>query len=169
MAAGALVISVPASASPSHGSSASHGSAPASFSGSCKLSGPITPEPPITLIPRPHPHFEFAGTGTCNRIPATLTFVHASTLFDTCELGPDLPLRGTLTVGSASFAVTVDLVRVALAGPFALTTAGGGLAVGVATFNPGNPVGALERCLTTGVAAASLSAQFTTLRPLIAR
>lgn len=136
------------------------------FSGRCALSGPITPQPPITVIPRPHPHFDFYGTGTCNRSPATLTFMRASTLFDTCELGPDLPLRGILTIGSVGYAVTVDLVRAALAGPFLLRSGGGGLALGVASFNPGNPATALVGCLSTGVAAASLSAQFTTVRPL---
>jgi hypothetical protein len=139
----------------------------ASFSGSCKLSGPITPQPPITVVPRPGPHFDFHGTGTCGPSPAALTFRRASTVFDTCELGPDFPLRGTLTVGTAAYAVTVDLGRVALAGPFALTTGGGGLALGVASFNPGNPTTALLQCLSTGVATASLSAQFTTVRPLI--
>jgi len=86
-----------------------------SFSGSCKFSGPITPEPPITLVPRPAPQFEYSGSGVCGGRPGS----------------------------------------------------GGGLGVGFASFNPGNQTTALEHCLTTGIAAASLSASFSTLRPLL--
>lgn len=138
------------------------------FSGHCRLSGPITPLPPITLVPRPGPHFDFSGTGECGAQPATLSFVHASTLFDTCELGPDFPLRGTMTIGPDSYAVTIDLLRAALAGPFLITTRGGGLGAGLATFTPaGNQVTAVEDCLGAGVAHASLSASFSTVTPLI--
>jgi hypothetical protein len=139
----------------------------AMFSGGCKLSGPITPLPPITLVPRPNPHFDYAGSGVCGGRPATLTFVRASTLFDTCELGPDFPLHGVLAIGASRFAVSIDLVRVALAGPFVVTTRGGGLGVGVASFNPGNQTAAIEHCLGAGVGSASLSASFSTLRPLV--
>jgi hypothetical protein len=147
-----------------------------SFSGSCKLTGPITPLPPITIVPRPGPHFDYLGAGACHgkldgaavtAAPAALAFDHASTLFDTCELGPDFPLRGSMTIGGDRFAVTIDLLRAALAGPFAISTAGGGLGVGVASFNPGSPIVALSECVKGGVATASLAANFSTLRPLI--
>lgn len=137
------------------------------FSGSCKFSGTITPEPPITVLPRPGPHFEYAGSGVCGGRPATLTFAHASTPFDTCELGPDFPLHGAIVIGAARFAVTVDLARLALLGPLLVTTSGGGLAVGAASFNPGNQLAAVENCLGPGVGTASLAANFSTLRPLV--
>ena len=37
-----------------------------SFSGSCKLTGPITPLPPITIVPRAGPHFNYLGAGACH-------------------------------------------------------------------------------------------------------
>jgi hypothetical protein len=124
--------------------------------------------PPITIVPRPGPHFDYSGTGVCGAQPATLSFVNVSTLFDTCELGPDLPLAGTMTIGSDRYTVTVDLLRVALAGPFLITTRGGGLGVGVATFTPaGNQLAAIEACAGAGIANASLSANFTTVEPLV--
>lgn len=124
--------------------------------------------PPITLIPRPGPHFDYSGTGVCGGQPATLSFVDVSTLFDTCELGPDLPLTGTMTIGSDHYTVTVDLLRLALAGPFLITTGGGGLGVGVATFTPpGDQLAAVEACAGTGIATASLSANFSTVEPLV--
>lgn len=137
------------------------------FSGSCQFSGTITPEPPITVVPRPGPHFDYAGSGVCAGTPATLTFAQASTAFDTCELGPDFPLHGVLAIGTAQFAVTVDLARIALVGPLLVTTDGGGLAAGAASFDPGDQTTAIENCLGAGVATASLSANFSTLSPLV--
>jgi hypothetical protein len=124
--------------------------------------------PPITVFPRPGAHFDYSGTGVCGAQAATLSFVDASTLFDTCELGPDLPLTGTMTIGSDRFTVTVDLLRLALAGPFLVTTRGGGLGAGVATFTPpGNQLTAAEACAGAGIATASLSANFSTIEPLL--
>jgi hypothetical protein len=124
--------------------------------------------PPITIVPSPGPHFDYSGTGVCGAQPATLSFVNVSTLFDTCELGPDLPLTGTMTIGSDRYTVTVDLARVAVAGPFLITTGGGGLGVGVATFTPaGDQLAAIEACAGAGIANASLSANFTTVEPLV--
>jgi hypothetical protein len=139
----------------------------ATFSGSCQFSGTITPMPPITVVPRPGPHFDYSGTGACGGQPATLSFADVSTLFDTCELGPDLPLTGTMTIGADRYTVTVDLLRVALAGPFLITTGGGGLGVGVATFTPpGNELDAVEACAGAGIATATLAANFSTIEPL---
>ncbi len=84
------------------------------------------------------------------------------------ELGPDFPLTGAMTIGSAHYTVTLDLLRLAVAGPFVITTRGGGLGAGVATFIPaGDQVTAVEDCLGAGVAHASLSASFSTVRPLV--
>jgi hypothetical protein len=136
------------------------------FSGSCRVAGPIAPQPPITAIPRLGSRFSFAGTGWCGAEPATLTFTNVTTLFDTCELGPDFGLHGTLGIGGARYAITVNLARLALAGPLIVTTTGGGLAVGVAQFSPGDPATALRSCAGAGIASATLSATFRTLRPL---
>jgi hypothetical protein len=139
---------------------------PATFSGSCTISGPISPQPPITLIPRLGARFSFAGIGTCAGAPASLTFTNVTTLFDTCEIGPDFGLPGTLGIGPARYAITVNLARLALVGPLLVTTAGGGAAVGLAQFSPaGDPVTALRSCAGSGIAAATLSATFQTLAP----
>jgi hypothetical protein len=153
---------------------------PSSFTGSCQVSGPIAPMPPITVVPVPGPHFSYSGTGTCTgtldgdpatAAPLSLTFANVSTLFDTCELGPDFNLPGALTIGPsgkrARFAITVNLARLAVAGPFLLTTEGRGLAYGVAQFSPSNNSTAAQQCATTGIAAATLSASFTTASPLV--
>jgi hypothetical protein len=150
------------------------------LSGSCSFSGPIFPSPPITVIPEPGPHFSYNGTGACTGrfdgamiapIPVTVTFMNASTLFDTCELGPDLNLSGILGVRvgkiKARFPITINLVRLALAGPFVLTTPLGGRAAGTAMFTPSDPAAALRQCITTGVATATLSGRFQTLSPLV--
>jgi hypothetical protein len=137
------------------------------FSGSCRIGGPISPQPPITAFPRLGARFSFSGTGTCGPAPASLTFTNVTTLFDTCELGPDFGLRGTLRIGAARFAITVNLARLALAGPLLVTTARGGVAVGLAQFAPtGDPATALRSCAGAGIAAATLTARFRTLRPL---
>ena len=153
---------------------------PSSFSGACKFSGPIEPQPPITVVPVPGPHFSYNGTGTCSgtldgkpvsAAPLTLTFVNVSTLFDTCELGPDFDLHGDLTIGPAAqrdlFKITVNLARLALAGPFAVTTTGSGLGAGAAQFNPADASTAPQQCATTGIGAATLAASFNTLSALI--
>jgi hypothetical protein len=146
------------------------------LSGSCSFTGPITPQPPITLIPKPGAHFSYAGTGRCDgafdgraahALPITLTFTNVATAFDTCELGPDFNLTGTLAVGSSDFPITINLARLALFGPFTLTTPGGGRASGTATFAPANPAGAILQCASTGIATATLSGSFTTSAPLV--
>jgi hypothetical protein len=149
------------------------------FSGSCTFSGPITPTPPITAVPHPGAHFSYLGTGKCKGkldgaavtgAPLTITFVNVATLFDTCELGPDFNLHGEATVGTGAsrdrFAIVINLARLALAGPFALNTAGGGLALGVATFQPPSTAGAIQACSAGGVDTATLSGNFTTLTAL---
>jgi hypothetical protein len=155
--AAALAAAAPASAS--------------SFSGSCSFSGPLTVGRPITIVPVAGAHFSFRGTGSCTSAggtqPLTLTFTNVSTIFDTCELGPDLPLDGILTIGGARFDVVVDLVRVALVGPFTLTTAGGGLAAGVGQFAPADTAAALTQCVSPGIVDPSLSGSFSTLTPLV--
>jgi hypothetical protein len=138
------------------------------FAGECRISGPISPQPPITLIPRLGARFSFAGGGKCGGVPATLTFTNVTTLFDTCELGPDFGLHGTLGIGAARFAITVNLARLVLVGPLLVTTPGGGLALGVAQLSPtGDPVTELRNCAGSGIAAATLSATFRTLRPFV--
>lgn len=137
---------------------------PASFAGSCQFSGPITPMPPITLLPGPGAHFSYRGTGTCSGgVPITVTFRNVATLFDTCELGPDLNLRGVASIGSGRYAITIDLLRLAVAGPFTLTTRHDGRALGIAEFSTAAP----QDCLIGGVATAVLSASFQTLSPLV--
>jgi hypothetical protein len=133
------------------------------FSGSCQFSGPITPGRPITLIPVLGAHFSYSGSGTCSGgVPISVSFPNGSTLFDTCELGPDFGLHGLATIGTKKHHITVNLARVAVAGPFVLTTRHHGLALGVAQFATANPTD----CLTPGVSAATLSANFQTVRPL---
>jgi hypothetical protein len=154
--------------------------APSTFAGSCQFSGPITPKPGITVVPLPGPHFSYSGAGTCDgtldaapvtAAPLTVTFNDVATLFDTCELGPDFDLHGLMTIAPPGrrvlFEITVNLARLALAGPFALTTGGGGLGAGIAQFNPADAASAPQQCATTGVSAASLTASFNTLAPLV--
>jgi hypothetical protein len=148
--------------------------------GSCAFSGPITPNPPITFVPKPGAHFSYAGKGTCTgtlagapvqKLPITVTFTNVATAFDTCELGPDFNLPGTLAVQAGGqmtdFPITINLARLALFGPFTLTTPGGGRAAGTAQFVPANAVGALVQCASSGIATATLSGSFTTSAPLV--
>ena len=184
LAAGAVLGAIPAlTAAP--GLAAPAAPAPAAtqartLSGSCSFSGPITPKPPITVVPKPGAHFSYAGTGTCagtfdgtaaSKLPITLTFTNVETAFDTCELGPDFDLHGILAVEDGTtttdFPITINLARLALFGPFTLTTPGGGDALGTAEFEPSNAVQALQQCATTGVATATLAGRFTTSAPLI--
>jgi hypothetical protein len=171
----ATALLVPAAAAAAHPQAGT-------FAGNCSLSGPIQPVPAITLLPQAGSHFSFRGTGTCDgtidgaavaAAPVTLTFDDVATIFDTCELGPDFELAGPMTIGSgrrsARFDVTLDLARVAIAGPFTLRSAGGGLAAGTAQFAPADPAAAPQQCATGGVADASLSASFRTLAPLQGR
>ena len=150
------------------------------LSGSCSFSGPITPNPPITLVPKPGAHFSYAGTGTCSgtfdgdavqALAITVTFTNVETAFDTCELGPDFNLSGTMAARAGGqttdFPITINLARLALFGPFTLTTPGGGKASGTAQFEPANAIGAIVQCATTGIATATLSGSFKTSAPLI--
>ena len=159
---------------PAHASAA-----PATFEGRCQVSGPIAPERPITLIPVIPARFSYAGAGTCtgklngaqvNAAPFRLRFRNVTTLFDTCELGPDINLPGTALIGGENtvgeFNVVVHLVRVALIGPFLVTTKDGGLGLGLAQFVPENAAAAIAQCLGPGLTRASLNASFNTLTPL---
>ena len=133
------------------------------FSGSCRVSGPIVPGRPITLLPVPEAHFSFSGSGTCSGgLPITVALKNVGTLFDTCELGPDFGLQGVATIGSQNLNITINLARIAVAGPFLLTTPGGGLALGFAQFAAANPTD----CISPGVSTATLTASFQTLTPL---
>jgi hypothetical protein len=149
------------------------------FTGSCQFAGPIAPSPPITVDPKPGAHFSYRGTGTCrgtlggasvSAAPITVTFTNVSTAFDTCEFGPDVNLQGQATIGSgateALFTITINLARFALAGPFELTTPGGGRAAGVAQFAPPNAAGAPSQCASSGIGTATLSGSFDTLAAL---
>src|SRR5437764_7327298 len=80
------------------GSAAVAAPAPATFAGSCSFAGPISPGRPITLLPVPTAHFSYSGRGTCDgsldgrpvrSAPLTVSFTDVTTLFDTCEFGPD--------------------------------------------------------------------------------
>jgi hypothetical protein len=149
------------------------------FTGSCQFAGPIAPSPPITVDPKPGAHFSYRGTGTCNgtlggatvsAAPITVTFTNVSTAFDTCEFGPDLNLQGQATIGSgageALFMITINLARFALAGPFGLTTPGGGQAAGVAQFAPPDAASAPAQCASSGIGTATLSGSFETVAAL---
>jgi hypothetical protein len=166
-----VVLALPAAAAASPSAHA--------FAGSCAFTGPITPMPPITVVPHPGSRFSYAGIGSChgklNGVPATtapmtVTFTNVATVFDTCELGPDFNLHGSATIGTGAsrdvFAITINLARLALAGPFAVTTPGGGLGLGVATFQPPDAAGAVQACAKTGVSTATLAGRFTTVTPL---
>ena len=165
------------------GMTPSAGAATHSFSGSCDISGPIAPDPGITAVPRPGARFSFHGTGHClgrldgrpkRTMKVRLDFVDVKTLFDTCELGPDFGLRGPLTMRRrpgrwVRFPITLDLARLAIAGPLALRAAGGGLAVGLAQFTPADPRQALFQCggAGGGLTDARLTASMHTLSPLV--
>jgi hypothetical protein len=187
--AGALgaVAGAPAAVGRAHGAAAAvgraHGAArraraPATFAGSCHFAGPIKLGRPITVVPVPGAHFSYAGAGTCTgaldgtkvaAAPLTVTFTDAMTLFDTCELGPDVGLHGVAAIGRDRFPIAVELARVLLAGPFLLSTPHGGRAAGIAQFQPADVQASIVQCGTTGVPAASLSGDFTTLRALSGR
>ncbi len=160
--------------------SAAADAGPGTFSGRCQFSGPIIPSPPITVVPKSGSGFSYAGTGTCtgtldattvSAAPVTVSFAHDSTLFDTCEFGPDVGLAGEMVIGAgadrAQFAITINLARLALAGPFALDTTGGGAGLGTATFTPPSPTGAVQQCAVTGIATATLAGNFTTTAQLV--
>jgi hypothetical protein len=119
--------------------------------------------PPITLVPKAGAHFSYDGSGTCSGgLPITVRFTNVATLFDTCELGPDFALHGLATIGTRQLHITINLARLAVAGPFVLTTPHHGLALGIAQFATSNPTD----CITPGVGAATLSANFQTVKPL---
>ena len=159
-----LALATPALAAPSH------------LDGTCGFSGPIRPGAPITGTPSGAAHFSFAGSGTCDGHldgaaitgrAVSVRFDNVQTAFDTCELGPDVDLPGTLVISGATFAITVDLARAAVAGPLRVTTAGGGLGVGSAMFEPPDPVAAPQQCAQGGLSEASLTASFTTTQALV--
>ena len=153
---------------------------PAAFSGSCQFSGPIQPGAPITAVPKNGAEFSFLGTGTCTgtladaavtNTPLTVRFDDVHTLFDTCELGPDVRLHGRAMIGPrhsrVRFQITVDLARLAVAGPFQLTADLGGRAAGVAQFTPPDQTTAVQACAGSGVSTATLSGNFKTIKPLV--
>ena len=173
MLAGAVVLA--SSANVTQASAAT-----VAFNGNCQISGPISPHPPITIFPVPGSGFSYHGSGTCGghinaasvaSAPATITFTNVSTLFDTCELGPDFNLHGLLKIaaggGTDRFPIVINLARLALVGPFLLTTPGGGLAAGIAQFTPAHTATAIQECAGSGIAKASLSASFNTLSALV--
>jgi hypothetical protein len=177
---GAPVLGAAAFAAPAFAAPAPAAAPAQTLAGSCSFTGPITPNPPITVIPKPGAHFSYAGTGTCDgtfdgaavsAAPITVTFTNVATAFDTCELGPDFNLPGTLgvTVGSTSarFPITINLARLALFGPFTLTTPGGGRAAGTAQFEPANALQAVIQCGASGIATATLAGRFTTSAALV--
>jgi len=166
-------IVIPAAADPA---------ATSSFYGSCKFSGPISPNPPITVVPKPGAHFSYRGTGTCSgtlggssvtSTPDTVTFTNVATVFDTCEFGPDFDLPGVILVGvgarRAEFKITINLARLALAGPFVLTTIGKGQALGVATFTPPSTATGVKQCASSGITTATLAGNFNTTSTLVGR
>jgi hypothetical protein len=146
------------------------------FSGKCDIAGPIAPHPPITVVPKPGPHFDYAGTGTCTgtrngaagTLPAKVRIRNGSTLFDTCELGPDFNLHADLILGPrhhrSHYAVTVQLARVAVIGPLTVTTDGGGRAFGTGRFSTTDSP---ALCASTGVVHAALEVSFTTSSPFV--
>jgi hypothetical protein len=150
-----------------------------SFSGACSFSGSIRPDPAITLLPHQGARFSYSGSGACagvldgksvSGVPDRVTFAEVPTTFDTCEVGPDFDLPGTLTLTigrtTSTFAITIYLARVGGAGPFALTTPRRGRAIGTATFEPADPVTAAAACGGAGVSTATLAASFRTAEPL---
>jgi hypothetical protein len=159
---------------------ASAAAQPQTLSGSCQFSGPIQPNPPITVVPEPGAHFSYQGAGTCSGTfdgaattgaSTSVTFTNVATAFDTCEFGPDFNLPGTMLVHSggmsANFAITINLARLALVGPFVLTTPGGGQALGTAQFTPPDAAQAIGQCGGSGIGTATLSGSFNTLSPLV--
>jgi hypothetical protein len=160
---------------------ASHAVAsPSRFAGSCQFAGPISPGRPITLVPVLGSRFSYLGSGVCSgtldgdevqSAPINVMFTDVSTLFDTCELGPDFELHGTAMIASGpivdSYEIVVNLARLALVGPFVVSTTGGGLGLGLAQFAPPETSTAVQQCVAPGLSTASLAASFSTLAPLI--
>jgi hypothetical protein len=152
------------------------------FEGSCQVNGPIYPRPGITAFPQPSARAEYHGVGTCDgklngtaisHAPARIDMPDQGILFDTCEFGPDVDLHGILQVsgpsGPEDFKITIDLLRLAVAGPFLLTGPHSGRALGTAQFTPKDQAAAVQGCGAGGVTDASLAASFNTLRPLAGR
>jgi hypothetical protein len=152
-----------------------------SFSGSCEISGPISPNPGITVVPRPGSRFSFHGSGSCvglldkrtreRTLSARIDFVDVTTLFDTCELGPDFDLHGVLTIAPphgrpARIRITLNLARLAVVGPFQIRGAGGGVARGIAQFSPDDAQAAITQCAGAdgGITMAKLSASLPSSR-----
>lgn len=177
-------------------------SAPAqtrTFSGSCEISGLVTPKRPINILPLPlGAKFSFAGTGTCSgsldgrpvvQRQAGYEIPLGEVFFDTCQLGPDLSLKGPLTIlvrpgkvrkvktkkGKtkrvktkpvfATFPLGLDMLRVANVGPFILRGPGGGQAFGIAQLGGVDPAACANP--GGGITEATLSARFETDSPFI--
>jgi hypothetical protein len=94
--------------------------------------------------------------------------------FDTCELGPDVGIPATLLIRTrrkrfAEFPLTLDMVRIATAGPFALRGPHDGIAVGIAQLIPPDQAAAVAACAdpSGGLVDAQLAARFQTLSPLV--
>ena len=162
---------------------ASSGAAVATFAGSCEIKGPIEPAKPINIIPSLGARFSVHGRGTCsgtidgkprNALRARLDVNDAETLFDTCELGPDVGVPLTLSIRRARkswarFPLTLEMLRVATIGPFIVHGPGGGRASGLARLVPPDLNTALVECgdLAGGLTDATLEASFTTSADLV--
>lgn len=176
----ALALAVMALAAISTPASAS---AARTFEGACEVTGPIEPERPVNLVPRIGARASYRGHGTCDgrlddRRPRTwkvrVRIDDADILFDTCELGPDIGIPATLLIRVrrkriAEFQLTLDMVRVATAGPFVLRGPHDGVAFGTAQLIPADQAAAVADCANPngGLADAKLAASFGTLSPLV--
>lgn len=158
------------------------GATPGTFEGACEIAGPIEPEEPINVVPRPGARFSFYGKGACtgelngrarDGLRARLDVHSAQTLFDSCELGPDLGIPVKLAIRRArgrwvKFPLTLQMFRVTTIGPFILQGAGGGSAHGLAQLVPPDFQQALVACGDPqgGITVADLRAAFETAAPL---
>src|SRR3954454_8679959 len=169
------ILAVPAGAAPRHHPATD----PHTFSGSCDIAGPISPMPGITVVPKQGARFSFHGSGKCvglldarrreRTMDAAIDFIDVTTLFDTCELGPDFNLHGVLTISpprgpAAQIPIVLNLARLAVIGPFVVKGESGGQGSGTARFAPDDMQAAVTQCggADGGVTAATLSASFTT-------
>ena len=153
-----------------------------SFDGACEIAGPIEPAAPINVIPRFDARFSYHGKGSCGGVlngrprddlRSRLDVDGARTLFDSCELGPDLGIPVTLSIRRARkrwvrFELTLQMIRVATIGPFVLEGAEGGRARGLAQLVPADLNAALAACGDPqgGITEAGLEASFETLATL---
>jgi hypothetical protein len=158
-------------------------SATRTFEGTCEVSGPIVPERPVNLIPRIGARASYRGHGTCQgRLDARAARTwkvrvrvdDADILFDTCELGPDIGIPATMLIRVrrkrvAEFPLTLDMVRVATAGPVLIRGPHDGAAFGLAQLIPADQAAAVAACADPngGLSDAALAASFRTLSPLV--